>query len=77
MINALTKASLKHSGVAKTDLGPLILMTHESGIIYASKEAKTGLKKIFPVTGIMPNIALNRTILFGTLSDMFEITPNN
>ncbi len=52
-------------------------MTHESGIIYASKEAKTGLKKIFPVTGIMPNIALNRTILFGTLSDMFEITPNN
>jgi hypothetical protein len=77
LINALTKASLKHSGIAKTDLGPLILMTHESGIMYASKEAKTGLKKIFPVTGIMPNIALNRPILFGTLSDMFEIIPNN
>jgi hypothetical protein len=45
--------------------------------MYASKEAKTGLKKIFSVIGIMPNIALNRPILFGTLSDMFEIIPNN
>jgi hypothetical protein len=36
LINALNKASLKNSSIAKTDLGPLILMTHESGIMYAS-----------------------------------------
>jgi hypothetical protein len=76
LINAVTKSSLKHSGIAKTDVGPLVLMTHESGIIYTVKEAKTGIKKIFPVNGIMPNIALNRPISFGTLCNKFEIIEN-
>lgn len=74
LINACTHSSLRHSGIAKSALGPLVLATHESGIIHVTKEVKNGLPpKVYDIKGIIPAIVLNKPINFGTMYDKFEI----